>query len=181
MPDMDSLPKIIELAAKFAWPVLAAATFLLFVPDHLSKQLGLDQLRTVYRGYIWLTLVFAAAVIVTTNAKSVVWRYMFCPLRKLLLPVTDAETGIRQSRRRYHRVEFRYRDGTNLVAFQEVDSNGNLLRYRDVQGHRLIPAEPHDCSPLDGRAFHHPRWGKLDWPDVFNGDKDSGCWGIIHR
>ena len=114
-------------------------------------------------------------------AKSIAWRYTACPLLKLLWPVRDAQSGIRQSRRRYYRVRVQRLNGSELRVLQEVDSNGQLLRYLDDDGGRIFLL-PGEGSSVDHKgAFQHPRWARLDWPDIFNGDSKSGCWGITER
>ncbi len=181
---MESLAKLFELAAKYAWAAFATTALLLFVPDRLATQLALEQFRNSYRGYLWLLLFFTAALVAGTQARSsleLLWRYAMCPMKKLILPVKDFKTGIKQSRMRYHRVQFRYRNGSSREGFQEVDSNGNVVRYLDLDGRRLVPEQPHECSLLNSGAFHFPKWGEIDWRDVFSGDKDSGCWGISER
>lgn len=102
-------------------------------------------------------------------------------VKKFAFPVKDLRTGIRQSRMRYYRVQFSYRNGETYDAFQEADSNGNVTGYYDNEGERYLPEEPHACSHLDGGKFQSPRWTRTDWRDVFNSNKDSGCWGISEK
>lgn len=109
------------------------------------------------------------------------WRFVVCPLKKLVFPVRDLRTGIKQSRMRYYRVQFRYRNGCEQIAFQQVNSSGHLTGYFGFDGKRYIPEEPQDCSVLDAGEFDLPTWGRIDWSDIFNADKDSGCWGISER
>ena len=59
---MESLSKILESAAKYAWAVFVVASFVLFVPDDGSKQLGLEQIKAGYKGYLWLVLVFTGTL-----------------------------------------------------------------------------------------------------------------------
>ena len=182
---MESLAKILELAAKYAWAVFATASFLLLLSDATARQLGLDQLRVAYRGQIWLVLVFTAALVVGTYlrpAGKLLWRYVVCPLRKYALPVKDLRTGIKQSRRRYYRIQFKYPDGREQIGFQEVSSNGTTVRFLDTEGNRLLPEYPNGgWEILDAGAFHVPAWAKMDWSDLFNGNMGSGCWGIGER
>ncbi len=181
---MESLAKILELAAKYAWAVFATALFLLLLSDETARQLGLDQLRAAYRGQIWLVLVFTAALVLGTYLKpagKLLWRYVVCPLKKCAFPVKDLRTGVKQSRRRYYRIHFKYPDGREQIGFQEVSSNGTVIRYLDIQGNRLLPEHPHGSAILDSGAFHIPAWGKMDWSDLFNGNKNSGCWGISEK
>ena len=78
-------------------------------------------------------------------------------------------------------MQFRYRDGREQIAYQEVDSRGSLTGYFDRGGQRYIPEEQQEASVLDAGKFHFPTWGRMDWSDIFNGDKNSGCWGISER
>ena len=82
---------------------------------------------------------------------------------------------------RYYLVQFSYGAGERRDAYQEADSSGNVKGYCDSEGKRFIPEEPHECAPLDGGKFQFPKWRRIDWHDVFNGDKDSGCWGISEK
>lgn len=82
---------------------------------------------------------------------------------------------------RYYRVQFSYRNGEKHDAYQEADSNGNVKGYYDSEGKRFIPEELHECSHLDGGRFQFPKWGRIDWHDVFNGNKKSGCWAISEK
>ena len=102
-------------------------------------------------------------------------------VKKMVSPVTDAKTGIKQSRMRYYLVRFSFKNGNNPTAYQEVDSNGNLKRYADSDGKRFIPNEPHQCSVIEEGKFQFPKWARMDWSDVFNGNNDSGCWGISEK
>jgi hypothetical protein len=110
-----------------------------------------------------------------------VCRFVIRPVWKLAFPLKDLRTGIKQSRMRYYRVQFSYRSGEKHDAYQEADSNGNVNGYYDNEGKRYIPDEPYECSPLDGGKFQFPKWARIDWFDVFNGNKNSGCWGISEK
>jgi hypothetical protein len=181
---MESLIKILDLAAKYSWAVFATTAALLFLPERLAIQLDLQQFRTPYRGHLWLLLSFTAALVLGTHARPgwrFLWRYAICPMKKLILPVKDLQTGIKQSRMRYYRVRFRYPDGTDAEAFQEVDSNGDRGRYFDLKGKRLISEQPHECSVVNSGMFHLPKWRRIDWRDVFSGNSASGCWAITER
>lgn len=58
----ETLSKILETAAKYAWAVFVMAAFVLFVPDDAAKQLGIDGIKAEYKGYFWLTLVFTGTL-----------------------------------------------------------------------------------------------------------------------
>ena len=102
-------------------------------------------------------------------------------IKKLVLPVKDLRTGIKQSRMRYYLVQFSFRNGDKPVAYQEVDSNGQLKRYVDREGKRFLPEEIHECSVIADGKFQFPEWHKMDWKDIFNGNNNSGCWAITER
>src|SRR5438132_4488194 len=67
---------------------------------------------------------------------GLVWRFALCPLRKLVFPITDARSGIKQSRMRYYRVEFVFPNGEKTLTYQEVDSNGAVVGYFKDNGTR---------------------------------------------
>ena len=110
--------------------------------------------------------------------RGFVWRFFVCPVWKLAFPVKDLKTGIRQSRMRYYRVQFSYRSGEKYEAYQEANSNGSVNGYYDSTGKRYFPEQPNECAHLDSGKFQFPEWKRIDWQDVFNGNKNSGCWGI---
>ena len=101
--------------------------------------------------------------------------------KKLTFPVKDFRTGIKQSRMRYYLVQFTYQNGYSPIVFQEVDSNGQVNRYVDREGKRFIPEEKHTCSVIADGKFQFPKWCKIDWKDIFNGNSNSGCWAITER
>lgn len=109
------------------------------------------------------------------------WRFFFCPLKKLVFPIRDLRTGIKQSRMRYYRVQFSFQSGAKRVAFQEIDSNGQLRGYFNRHGKRFIPEERHEALVIDNGTFQFPKWRRTDWSDVFSGDTKLGCWGISER
>ena len=102
-------------------------------------------------------------------------------IKKLVFPVKDLRTGIKQSRMRYYLVQFSFRNGHNPIAYQEVNSNGQLKRYVDHEGRRFIPEEIHECSVIADGKFQFPEWRKMDWKDIFNGNNNSGFWAITEK
>jgi hypothetical protein len=102
-------------------------------------------------------------------------------IKKLVFPVKDLRTGIKQSRMRYYLVQFSYRNGQKPISYQEVDSNGQVKRYVDRQGKRFIAEEIHEYSVIADGQFQLPEWQKIDWKDIFNGNTNSGCWAITER
>jgi len=118
------------------------------------------------------------------SALKALWKLLCClviSFKKLAFPVKDLRTGIKQSRMRYYCVQFSYRNGDKHDAYQEIDSSGNVKGYYDSEGKRFISEELHECSHLDSGKFQFPKWGKVDWRDIFNGNNDSGCWGINEK
>jgi hypothetical protein len=59
---MEPFTKILEFAAKYAWAVFVLAAFVLFMPDDAATQLGIEPIKTSYKGYFWLTLVFTGTL-----------------------------------------------------------------------------------------------------------------------
>lgn len=59
---MDNFAKIIDFAAKYAWAAFVMVAFVLFVPDDAAKQLGIEQIKSNYKGYLWLTLIFTGTL-----------------------------------------------------------------------------------------------------------------------
>lgn len=108
-------------------------------------------------------------------------RRILIGIKKLVFPVKDLRTGIKQSRMRYYLVQFSFRNGHKLIAYQEIDSNGKLKRYVDREGKRFIPEEINEASVIADGKFQFPEWRKMDWKDICNGDNSSGCWAISER
>lgn len=181
---MESLGKLLELAEKSAWAILAMAAFVLFVPDDTAKQVGIVDIRTTYKGYFWLALVFSGSLLIGSvfqRHPKLIWRFIFCPLKKLVFPIKDLRTGIKQSRMRYYLIQFSYRDGAKPTAYQVIDSNGNMKGYADTEGKRFLPQELHEGSIIGEQKPQLPKWGGIDWSDIFNGNSNSGCFGISEK
>lgn len=175
---MDTFVKALEFGAKYAWAVFLVSAFALFVPDNLAHQHGLFSLRATSKGYLWLFFLFTGALALSGSFKYF-WRYLLCPFKKLIFPVKDFRSKIKQSRIHYRRVQFLYVDGGAPIFYQGFDSNGSeCIGFFDDTGHRILPIEPNNgYRDLDG-IFVVPEWGKIDWVDIFNGDINSGKHGI---
>ncbi|MGC1174090.1 super-infection exclusion protein B [Polaromonas sp.] len=59
---MESLAKILEFVGKYAWAVCVTAAFLLFIPDDAARQIGVAELRTTFKGALWIVLVLTLVV-----------------------------------------------------------------------------------------------------------------------
>lgn len=182
---MDTLVKALELGAKYAWSVFAVSAIVLFMPDSLATRLDLLNLRRANVGYLWLTFLFTGVLAVSGAIPTIrrgLWRYILCPLKKLLFPAIDLRSKIKQSRMRYFRVQFSYTNGDKPVYYEAINSNGIGCGFFNEQGQRVLPVEPNEGHiRLDKSTFHHPRWAKIDWSDVFNGQANTGTWGIVER
>lgn len=116
-----------------------------------------------------------------------IWRFGICAAKKLLFPAKDVRSGIKQSRMRYYFVRFEFRSGLTPTAYQVVDSNGNVVRFQDRSGRRFLPEEACAYDLIGDKKFQCPLWVRtapwrgVDWKDVFNGNPNSGFWGISER
>jgi hypothetical protein len=113
------------------------------------------------------------------SLRQFVLRFLIFPIRKLLFPVTDLRTGVQQSRMRYYIIEFQYSNGEKHQASQLLNSNGVLKGYYDFEGNRLLPDYLNEAHIFDQELQSTPE--RIDWRDVFNGDINSGCFGIIEK
>jgi hypothetical protein len=59
---MESLAKVLEFVGKYAWAVCVTAAFLLFIPDDAAQQIGVKELRTAFKGPLWIALVLTLVV-----------------------------------------------------------------------------------------------------------------------
>lgn len=59
---MDAISKILDFIGKYAWAVFVTACFVLFIPEDAAKQIGLLELRTSFKGIIWIVLVLTFMV-----------------------------------------------------------------------------------------------------------------------
>jgi len=179
---VDSLVRLWYLATRYAGAVFIATAVILMLPEGLA--LGLAPLTTEYRGYLSFALLVSGAVVATTVLQQlwpVIRKRVVAPVAKLAFPVTDIKTGVKQSRMRYYLVRLSWRDGKHHAAFMELDSNGKKVRYADRHGKTYVPAQHYEESIMHDGAFQFPSWGRLDWNDVLNGNRESGCWGIKWR
>ncbi len=54
---MESLAKVLEFVGKYAWAVCVTAAFLLFIPEDAAQQIDVAELRTAFKGPLWITLI----------------------------------------------------------------------------------------------------------------------------
>jgi len=182
---MDALVKVLELGAKYAWAVFFVSAFVLLIPDNVAARLDLLILRKANAGYFWLLLLFTGFLSVSALWLSLwkyLWKYLFCPIKKLVFPAMDLRSNIKQSRIRYYKFQFSYRNGDMPIYFEAITSNGYGCGFFDDQGRRVLPTEPNNGGVrLDEGRFQHPRWARIDCADVFNGNLTTGTWGIIDQ
>lgn len=55
--EMEAFSKVLEFVGKYAWAVCVTILFVLFIPDDAAKQIGISELRSVYKGPLWIVLV----------------------------------------------------------------------------------------------------------------------------
>lgn len=172
--------KAFEVASKFAWPTFILTALILYAPDDHITGMNFSRFRAQYILELQIGLLFSAIIASSTvfPSRKSLWRLFLCPLKKLVFPLKDFRTGVKQSRMRYREVAI-VCGGREIVYFQEVGSNGEgPLAYYDQIGHRAIPVEPYDGQRALGDWTHTPKWGRIDLVDLFNGNKNSGVWGI---
>jgi hypothetical protein len=54
---MDALAKVLEFVGKYAWAVCITVAFLLLIPDDAARQIGVTELRSAFKGPLWIILV----------------------------------------------------------------------------------------------------------------------------
>ena len=59
---MEALSKVLDFVGKYAWAVCVTAAFVLLIPEDAAKQIGLSELRSVYKGPLWIVLVLTLVV-----------------------------------------------------------------------------------------------------------------------
>jgi hypothetical protein len=63
---MESLAKILEFVGKYAWAVCITTAFLLFIPQDAAEQVGVFEIRTAYKGLLWI--IFILTLVLTIGA-----------------------------------------------------------------------------------------------------------------
>ena len=170
-----------DLANRYAGFLFTLAAVFVLLPEGLASQLGLASIRTEYKPYGALVLILSGTVIAGSLVQQS-WpsfrRRVVIPFMKLAFPVTDRKTPLKQSRMRYYQVRFTLREAKPRSAYMELDSNGKKVRYVDRQGKTFVPDPRCDETILSDEGFQFPSWGQLDWKDILDGSRESGCWGI---
>jgi hypothetical protein len=174
---MDFLKSFIELTDKYAWAVFLTAGILLFSPIEIVERLKIDAFRDEYIGELWLVFIFSGLLTIV-SLRSFFWRYILCPFKKFLFPITDARNCVKQSRMRYYLMEFLDLEGQVQTVYQEVTSEGSVTRYVSITGKRVLLPQSGSSKIIGDGNFQFPCWGKIDWSDIFSGNLKSGCWGI---
>jgi hypothetical protein len=59
---IETIAKIVETSAKYAWGLLVVCIFVLFCPEKFSSQIGILEIRSQYLGYWWVLLVFSFSI-----------------------------------------------------------------------------------------------------------------------
>lgn len=59
---IESLAKILDSLAKYSWGMIVVCSFILFVSDEQARKIGIIDIRETYKGYLWVCLVFASAI-----------------------------------------------------------------------------------------------------------------------
>lgn len=176
---METLVKALELGAKYALAVFIVSVFVISIPDEVATQLDLLNLRKNNFGYFVIVSLFSGAMAISGSGE-IIWRYLMCPFRKIVFPLKDFRSNIKQSRFRYYSVQFNYKNGDRPIYFLAVTSNGVTAGFFDKNGKRILPEEPSNVYVhLEDGKFQPLKWGKVDWQDVFNGDMTTGHWGIV--
>ena len=59
---MESFAKVLEFLGKYAWAVCVTICFLLFLPDDAAQQIGVAELRTSFKGPLWIALILTTVL-----------------------------------------------------------------------------------------------------------------------
>jgi hypothetical protein len=68
---IESLAKILDSLAKYSWGMIVVCSFILFVPDEQARKIGIIDIRETYKGYLWVGLVFAAAIWISSISSKI--------------------------------------------------------------------------------------------------------------
>lgn len=185
---VESIDKLLDFVGKHSWVAVIVLALILFAPDSVAESIAIDSIREDYKGFFWIAFLVSVLLLlssgVLTNIWRQLWRFVLCPIKKYFFPEKDSYTLLKQSRMRYMlvRVQSETQNESEFLVYQESDSNSAGQKYLTTSGR---PFHFHNeygkvflkAGVLDGQ-FHLPEWGKIDWKDIFNGDLNSGCYGM---
>jgi hypothetical protein len=73
---MESIPetivKVLDAVAKYAWAVLAVCVSVVFLPDGTLNIMGLSIIREDYLGFWWIGMIFSAVIAVSSVGRQIV-------------------------------------------------------------------------------------------------------------
>lgn len=173
----DFVGKVIELADKFAGAIFLVTAVVLLLPEPYSTSIGIDAIRSAHRGYLWILLMFSGVLFLRSEKASIL-RFAVYPFLKLFFPKKDIATGLKQSRMRYRRVKFSSGQLKDQECYQSVNSNGIAQGYYTPMGVRLVPTGNYEYSTIANCDPRFPPFRNIDWSDIFNGERSSGCYLI---
>lgn len=180
---MNDVIKAIEIVVKFAWPTMIFTACILYVPQEHMLGMNFSELRKNHLLELQVGLLISTIMVAGTllPSRANLWRYVFCPLKKFFFPIMDRRSGIKQSRMRYRKIAVTTRTGEEIL-YQSFNSNGNgPMTHYDLAGKRIFPAFDNGYTAFDDDWSLTPRWGRIDFEDLFNGDRKSGVWPIVER
>lgn len=88
------------------------------------------------------------------------------PLRILLRPAIDPDSGLKAARLRYYKVRIEKGSGAVFLAYQEMDTSGRTRHLRLQDGRRYSPAVGDHISRVDS-VLHSPPFAGIDWKEVW--------------
>lgn len=180
---MNDVIKAIEIVVKFAWPTMLFTACILYVPQEHMLGMNFSELRKNHLLELQIGLLFSAIMVAGTllPSRATLWRYVLCPLKKAFFPIVDRRSGIKQSRMRYRKIAVPTSIGEHIY-YQSIGSNGSgSLAHYDLAGKRIFPDLNAGYTSFHDDWYLTPRWGRIDFEDLFNGDSKSGAWPIVER
>lgn len=59
---IETIVKVVETSAKYAWGLFVVCVFVLFCPKQIATQIGILEIRSQYLGYWWVLLIFSVSI-----------------------------------------------------------------------------------------------------------------------
>ncbi|MEA1994647.1 MAG: super-infection exclusion protein B [Campylobacterota bacterium] len=59
---IETITKIIETSAKYAWGIFVVCAFVIFCPENIANEIGIKEIHAKYLGYWWLLFVFSFSI-----------------------------------------------------------------------------------------------------------------------